>query len=96
MSRVELEDGGFQVDARVLGQDLRLDPAAVRTLLREGRITGRCERGEDADAGRHRLTFFYGNRRLRLIVDAAGNILRRSTIDFGERPLPAAVRRAGG
>jgi hypothetical protein len=96
MTRVALEDGGFQVDARVLGQDLRLDASAVQALMREGRITGRCERGEDADAGRHRLTFFYGNRRLRLIVDAAGNILQRSTIDFGERPLPAGMRRPGG
>jgi hypothetical protein len=94
MTRVGLEDGGFQVDARILGQDLRLDAAAVPMLMREGRITGRCERGDGADAGRHRLTFFYGNRRLRLIVDAAGNILQRSTIDFGERPLPAAMRRS--
>jgi Family of unknown function (DUF6522) len=61
-------------------------------LMRKGAITSLCERGIDADAGRFRMTFFYKSRRLRLVVDAAGNILQRSTIDFGDRPLPDALR----
>lgn len=96
MARVARDNGAFQVDASILGRDLDLEPSALQALMREGQITSMCERGDDADAGRHRLTFFYRNRRLRLIVDEAGNILQRSAIDFGERPLPAGMRRPGG
>lgn len=91
-----MADGAFQVDATLLGQELGLAPAAVPALMREGKITSRCERGNGPDAGRHRLTFFHQNRRLRLVIDATGQILQRSTIDFGEHPLPAGLRRPGG
>jgi len=39
-----------------------------------------------------RLTFFLGGARFRIVVDAAGRVVRRSTIDFGQRPLPASLR----
>jgi hypothetical protein len=42
---------------------------------------------------RYRLTFFYENRRFRLVVDEAGNPVQRSTVDFGDRPLPASMRK---
>jgi hypothetical protein len=34
------------------------------------------------------LTFYYRNRPFRLIVDAAGQIVRRSSIDFGQQGRP--------
>jgi hypothetical protein len=64
--------------------------------MRDGKITSRCERGEGEHAGQYRLTFFHAGRRARLSVDAAGRIIRRSIIDYGERPLPPALRQAGG
>jgi Family of unknown function (DUF6522) len=61
--------------------------------MREGKITVLCERGVNEDAGRYRLTFFYENRRFRLIVDEEGNAIRGSTVDFGDHPLPASMRK---
>jgi hypothetical protein len=63
--------------------------------MREGKITSLCERGVDKDDGRYRLTFFFENRRLRLIVDQGGNVIRRSTLDFGYRRLPSSIHKPG-
>jgi len=61
-------------------------------MMRKGEITSLCERGMNEDAGRYRLTFFHKSRRFRLIVDRSGTVIRRSIVDFGDRPLPAAMR----
>jgi hypothetical protein len=95
MPEIEIQNGTIQVDASVLGQALGLEPSRVPELLRSGAITSRCERGIGEDEGRFRLTFFHAGRRLRLVVDAAGCILQRSTIDYGDQPLPGALRRPG-
>ena len=93
--RVAFEGGDPLVDARLVAQAFSLTPERVMAGLRDGRITTLTERGAGEDAGRWRLTFFHGNCRLRLIVDETGQILQRSRIDFGETPLPPAMRRAG-
>lgn len=93
---IEFEDGEVQVDAVIIGKGLDVDPSAVQSLIRDGKITSRHERGEGADAGRSRLTFFLGNRRFNLIVDEAGRIVQRSAVDFGDRALPRALRRPSG
>ncbi|HET7411633.1 MAG TPA: DUF6522 family protein [Pararhizobium sp.] len=80
MNPVRIEDGDFEVDATYLAEHLRLDPRAVGNLLRNQRITARCERGEGADAGRYRLSFRLGASRLSLVVDETGKVLRRTTI----------------
>jgi hypothetical protein len=95
MAAIEFEQGAIQVDAAIVGENLGVAPALVPGCMRDGTITSLCERGVDRDAGRYRLTFFRGNRRFRLIVDEGGTVIRRSTIDFGDRPLPAALRRPG-
>jgi hypothetical protein len=92
-SRIEIAGGDVQVDAETVAAGLGLDPAVVPAYMREGRITSRYERGVDDDAGRHRLTFYFANRRLRLILDGSGNILQRSVLDYGDRPLPRGLRR---
>jgi hypothetical protein len=38
------------------------------------------------DAGRYRLTFTAGRRRFRIVIDEAGNVLQRSTVNFAARP----------
>jgi hypothetical protein len=86
MAMIEFEDGGFRIDAQIVGEGLGIEAALVPARIREGAITSLCERGIDADAGRYRLTFFHRGTRLRLVVDEAGNIEQRSILDLGERP----------
>lgn len=91
MSKVTFEDGAFNVDAELLGREFGIAPAMVQAHMRDGRITSRCERGIDEDAGRWRLTFFHDKHRLRLVVDKTGTILERSL----ESPLPARALHRG-
>jgi hypothetical protein len=93
MAVVEFEQGTLSIDATVIGRGLNVEPSLVPGRMREGKITVLCERGVNEDAGRHRLTFFYKNRRFRLIVDEEGNAVQRSTVDFGDQPLPASMRK---
>lgn len=93
MTTIEFEEGALKVDATIIGQCLGIEPARVPGLMREGKITSLCERGIDDDAGRYRLTFFYENVRFRLVVDEIGNVVQRSTIDFGARRLPSSMRK---
>lgn len=91
---VELNNGEFCIEARLLGDLFKVEPAAIPALMRGGVLTGVCERGVGEDDGKYRLSFFYGSRRVQLNVDAAGTVLRRSVVDFGDQPLPRAMRRA--
>ncbi|THD56992.1 MAG: hypothetical protein E8A46_02480 [Bradyrhizobium sp.] len=93
--QVEIDDKTISVDATVLGELLEVLPSDVPALMREHAITSVCERGIDADEGEFRLSFFYRNRRARLSVDGSGHVLRRSIIDFGDRPLPRALHGPG-
>jgi hypothetical protein len=93
MAVVEFEQGTLSIDATVIGRGLNVEPSLVQGQMREGKITVLCERGVNEDVGRHRLTFFYKNRRFRLIVDEEGNAVQRSTVDFGDQPLPASMRK---
>ena len=77
MSRVDVAGGEFNVDAALLAEGFGMDAALVLPALRERRITSLCERGVDEDAGRNRLTFFYGRQRLRLVIDDTGKVLER-------------------
>jgi hypothetical protein len=95
MGMIEFHGGDIQIDASVIGVGLNIDPSTVQELIREGKITSRCERGIEEDEGRYRLTFFSEHSRFRLIIDTMGNVVQRSTIDFSNRPLPASVRKPG-
>lgn len=92
---IEVDGDGIRVDAAIIGQGLGVEPQTVPDLMRQGAITGVCERGVDEDAGRYRLTFFCKSRRFRLIVEDNGRVVQRSSIDFGTRPLPQQLRRTG-
>lgn len=95
MDEIQFEDRAIVVDAEVIGKALGLDRPRVQQFMREGTITSLSERGIDDDAGTYRLTFFYGNRRARLVVSEQGHILRRSSIDFGNHAIPDMMRRSG-
>jgi hypothetical protein len=88
--RIEFRDDAFVVDAALVGELLQLSPSQLQILMRSGTITSVCERGIDAHEGEFRLSFFYGNRRARLSTDLEGRVLRKSAIDFGDRPPPGA------
>jgi hypothetical protein len=90
---VEFEQGTLSIVAAVVGRGLNVEPSLVPVRMREEKITVLCEHGLNEDAGRYRLNFFNENRRFHLVVDEAGNAVKCSTIDFGDRPLPAAMRR---
>ena len=79
---IEFENGAIQVDAEDIAAGLRLTPDEVMQGFRTGAITSVCEKALEEDTGRHRLTFYSSSRRLRLTVDAAGAILKRSSADF--------------
>ncbi|HVV92419.1 MAG TPA: DUF6522 family protein [Hyphomicrobiales bacterium] len=96
MAAVTFAADGIEIGAEAIAAGLGLAPAAVPPLMRNGEITAQCERGVGADAGRHRLTFFHRGRRLRLVVDDSGQIILRSAVDFGDRPMPSSLRRPGG
>ncbi|MFN7165994.1 MAG: DUF6522 family protein [Pannonibacter sp.] len=84
------------LDAADIGQGLGLPASEVINLMRTGKITGRLYKGEGEDAGTFACVFFHANRRLTLVVDEAGTLLRRSKVDFGTMPLPRAMRRGPG
>ena len=82
---INFEQGAICIDATLVAADLGIPAALVLARIREGRITSRCERGLGEDAGRFQLTFFHGNRSVRLVVDNAGHILERSSADVVDR-----------
>jgi uncharacterized protein DUF6522 len=94
MALVKFEEGTLNIDAAVIGRGLNIEPSLVQVRMREGKITVLSERGVDEDAGRYRLNFFYKNRRFRLVVDEEGNAVQRSTLDFGDHPLPTSMRKS--
>ena len=93
--RIEFRDDTFVVDAVLVGELLHLPPSHVQMLMRSGRITSACERGLDEHAGEFRFSFFYRNRRARVCTNLDGRILRRSAIDFGDRPIPGRATAPG-
>ena len=82
MSAVSIGDEQVTVEAALVAEGFGLDEQRLRDLMQAGTITTRCETGEGEDAGRTRLNFLYGNRVLRLTVDAAGEMVEPTQIDF--------------
>lgn len=93
MACLAFAGGEIEVEAGHIAAGLGLPVSQLKELMQEAAITSRCERGVDDDEGRYRLTFFYKSRRLRLVIDREGRLVRQTAIDFGDRPLPATLRR---
>lgn len=94
---IEIEGSGqaFTVTAEVIADGLKLAPEQVQPMLAGRLITSWVESGVDEDLGTFRLTFATDKRRLRLIVDALGDIISKSTLDFGGHNIPLGARRPG-
>jgi hypothetical protein len=93
---IEIDRNAILVEAAIIAEGLGLAASRMPALIRSGEVTSICERGVGEDQGRYRLTFFHAGKRLRLVVDSEGRLIRRSTIDFGDRPLPPRLRRPEG
>lgn len=89
---IAFDGATFEVDAALVAEGFGISPVLFLERLRAGEITSLCERGQDADSGRYRLTFFSRHRRFRLIVDGTGAVAQRSSLDFGDAPLPRTAR----
>lgn len=90
---VSFEDGGATVDAALVAEGLRLRADAVPSMVRDGSITCCFERGTGEDDGRFRLTFWHGNLRFRVVLNAAGQVLQRLRLDHGQ---PRPIRSSKG
>lgn len=93
---VEIRNGEIIVDAQLLGDLLDVPASDVPGLMRARAITSLCERGVEAHAGQYRLSFFYQKHCARLSIDGDGNILRRSSIEIGERRQQEPRQAPGG
>jgi hypothetical protein len=96
MKQVEFNNGLVEIDASVIAEGFGISPPLLKEEMRAGRITSRSERGIDDDSDRYRLTFFSEHRRFSLVIDEAGAIIQRSTLNFGDSPLPESIRKPGG
>lgn len=65
----------IEIDASLVAPGLGLAQAEFRQLMEQRRITVLCERGTGTDAGRYRASFYYGERRVRLVVDRWGRVV---------------------
>jgi hypothetical protein len=94
---IEIAGSGqdFTVPAELIAQGLKLQPEQVQPMLAGRLITSWVEAGVDEDFGTFRLTFATDKRRLRLIVDALGEVISTSTLDFGGHDIPIGARRPG-
>ena len=60
------------IDAALLADAFGLEQDAFRKLMDDRKITVLCERGTGEDAGLYRASFYYGDTRVRLVVDETG------------------------
>lgn len=86
MARISFQGDAVEIDAAIIAEGLGIAPEDVQSEMRSGRITSVCERGVAADAGTFRLSFKRDNRRLRLVVDTVGEVIRRSTLTLANPP----------
>lgn len=68
----------MEIDARLIGAGLGLEPAQVQALMQAEKISLLCERGTGEDQGCHRITFYYSGRRFRILIDKIGRIFEAS------------------
>ena len=69
----------IEIEASVIGGGLGIEPSQVQAQLQDGKISTLCERGIGEDHGRYRVTFYYGKRRLRILIDESGNLIEESS-----------------
>ena len=61
-----------EIDAALVADGLGLAVDEFRRLMEQRKISVLCERGTGQDAGLYRASFYHGQRRVRMVVDASG------------------------
>lgn len=61
-----------EIDGALVARALDLEVEEFRRLMEDRRISVLCERGVGEDEGLYRASFYYGERRARMVVDANG------------------------
>ena len=79
---IQLGDNQVTIDAEALAPKLGLTVEALKENMARGHVMGVVETGMDEDAGRVRLTFRYGTRVWRIVIEPDGRLI--------EDPAPAA------
>ena len=74
----------IHIDAALIASKLGLSTTDFRQQMATGHVAVLCERGTGEDVGHFRATFYYGKRRVRLVVDAAGRPIEAA--DAGSEP----------
>ncbi|MET4702252.1 hypothetical protein ABIE65_005307 [Constrictibacter sp. MBR-5] len=90
MTAVDRQNGDFVIDAALLADAFGLSQGEIKVRMRDGAITSRCETGVGEDAGCWRLTFHYGDRACRFIIDDAGKVLKKVAFPLRARPRVSA------
>lgn len=63
----------IEVEGALVAAGLGMEVAEFRERMDQGRVRVLCERGTGEDDGLFRASFYFGERRVRLVVDASGN-----------------------
>lgn len=95
MTAISFSGADITVDATLVAQGFGMSETKLRDLMRAGTVSSRCETGDGEDAGRTRLSFIYGNRVLRMIADADGNLIEPPSVEFARSTLLSARRGDG-
>ncbi|MFS8138148.1 MAG: DUF6522 family protein [Thermomonas sp.] len=65
----------IEIDGTLVARALGLEPAEFKRLMDRQKIAVLCERGTGDDVGLYRASYYYKGERVRLVVDAAGNLI---------------------
>ena len=73
-------DGDVTIDAAALAPRLGLSIETLKKEMAKGLVTSIVERGIDDDSGRTRLTFRYGARIWRLVIETDGRLVENAML----------------
>ena len=71
------------IDGAPIARAFGLDTATFFRLLAMRKIDQLCERGIDEDAGLYRASYYYGRKRVRVVVDREGR--QQGEVELRER-----------
>ncbi|WP_298580072.1 DUF6522 family protein [uncultured Luteimonas sp.] len=73
-----------EIDAALVASGLDLEVEQFRQLMEQRKISVLCERGTGEDAGLYRASFYHGERRVRLVVDASGTPVPEASVQAAD------------
>lgn len=83
----------IEIDGGLIADALELDQETFFHLLEIRKIDQLCERGTGEDEGLYRASFYYENKRARVVVDKTGKLIggvEKTLREPGKRTQPTA------